>query len=214
MQTNYTPLIYKNQDIASRNDRGHHPGNTARKMCDHSPSQALMMDIIHFSTDSVPGSRSAESLQIGCFIFPYSLLPKSIKRVLLWPARNNQSTGQVNLIIPENNIQLSPQQLLEHASYFQTPPLFYRDMQFDPFYVRPVTQRNSASAVLNSPWRITYYALIIAQLLIVSSSVPFTACEFHPARLWLSISPAFSSSFPLDALDLYVQLVLAKGKTK
>ena len=43
------------------------------------------------------------------------------------------------------------------------PPLFYRDRQFDPFYVKPATQSNGESAVLNSPRRITYYALIIAR---------------------------------------------------
>lgn len=41
-------------------------------------------------------------------------------------------------------------------------PLFYCDRQLDPFYVSPATQSNRDSTVLNSPQRVTYYALIRA----------------------------------------------------
>lgn len=93
------------------------------------------------------------------------------------------------------------------------PPLFYRDRQFDPFYVKPATQSNGELAVLNSPRRITYYALIIA--LAFSLSLPLYGAPHMssiPLDYGFPLPPAFLPSFPLGALDLYLQLVLAKAE--
>lgn len=70
--------------------------------------------------------------------------------------------------------------------------------------------------MLNSPRRITYYALIIA--LAFSLSLPLYGAPPHMSSILLDYGSPFpqlsSPVSPLGALDLYLQLVLAKGRTK